>query len=382
MAPTSDAAPSIRVTDLSALIDRIYASVEQPELWPETVGEIGRLIGRRPDFWSAGPSVFHSQPNPSAWEIGCHGSFLLSRADLRALDQYAAEFENLIVRFLRLVLLSVLWSQRDLAAREVLGARMVRRYLHGREASNGDVHFAQRLIAAMWEDGRMFDFRGLHYMRLLAPHLDRAARLQMHLNLVTLRSELVSGALDSLTVGVIMVDQTGDKLWQNRRAEEIAGNPEVLTFCGSRLVGRDASSTQSVRELINRAVAGEPGLLAIERDNSNPLLLVATPLRPAGMCNVSAQQDEMGYGVVFVSDPDRSDTVKVETIQCAFDLTYREAQTAIAIARGQGLKTAARAMGVAPSTARSQLQQVFAKTGTSHQAELAALIHRTFAHVR
>jgi DNA-binding CsgD family transcriptional regulator len=234
----------------------------------------------------------------------------------------------------------------------------------------------------MWEDGRMFDFRGLQYMRLLAPHLDRAVRQQMHLNLVTLRSELVSGALDSLTVGVIMVDQTGGKLWHNRRAEEIASDPEVLTFCGPRLVGRDASSTRSVRELICRAVAGDPGLLAIERDNSSPLLLVATPLRPAGMYNVSAQPDEMGYGVVFVSDPDRSDTVKVEAIQCAFDLTYREAQTAIAIARGQGLKTAARTMGVAPSTARSQLQQVFAKTGTSHQAELAALIHRTFTLVR
>jgi DNA-binding CsgD family transcriptional regulator/PAS domain-containing protein len=378
----SDAALPSGEKDLASLIDRIYASVEQPELWPETVGEIGRLIGGRTDFWSAGPSVFSSQPNPSAWEIGCHGTFLLSRADLRTLGQYAAEFEDLIVRFLRLVLLSVLWSQKELGVREVLGARMVRRYLQGREASNGDAHFAQRLIAAMWEDGRMFDFRGLQYMRLLAPHLDRAVRQQMHLNLVTLRSELVSGALDSLTVGVIMVDQTGGKLWHNRRAEEIASDPEVLTFCGPRLVGRDASSTRSVRELICRAVAGDPGLLAIERDNSSPLLLIATPLKPAGMYNVSAQPDEMGYGVVFVSDPDRSDTVKVEAIQCAFDLTYREAQTAIAIARGQGLKTAARTMGVAPSTARSQVQQVFAKTGTSHQAELAALIHRTFTLVR
>ena len=90
----------------------------------------------------------------------------------------------------------------------------------------------------------------------------------------------------------------------------------------------------------------------------------------------------MGYGVVFVSDPDLTDDFNVESLRRAYDLTYREAQTAIAIARGHGLKTAARAMGVAPTTARSQLQQVFAKTGTNHQAELAALIHRTFTHVR
>jgi DNA-binding CsgD family transcriptional regulator/PAS domain-containing protein len=366
---------------LDSLIDRIYASVEQPELWPETIVDIGRLVGGGDHFWSVDRSR-RSQPNPLASEAACHGTFLLSRADLRELDQYAAEYDNLIVRFLRLVFLSVLWSQKDIGAREALGARMIRRYLQGREASRSDVHGARPLIAAMWEDGRMFDLRHLHHMQLLAPHLDRAARLQMRLNLVTLRSELVSGALDSLTLGVIVVDQAGSKIWHNRRAEEIATDPKVLTFSGPRLVGRDASSTQSVRDLICRAVAGEPGLLPIERDSSKPLLLLATPLRPAGMYDVMARPDEIGYGVVFVSDPDRTDNFTVESLQRAFDLTYREAQTAIAIARGQGLKIAARAMGVAPTTARSQLQQVFAKTGTNHQAELAALVHRTFTQVQ
>lgn len=35
--------------DLASLIERIYASVEQPELWPETIGEIGHLIGGATD---------------------------------------------------------------------------------------------------------------------------------------------------------------------------------------------------------------------------------------------------------------------------------------------------------------------------------------------
>jgi DNA-binding CsgD family transcriptional regulator len=55
---------------------------------------------------------------------------------------------------------------------------------------------------------------------------------------------------------------------------------------------------------------------------------------------------------------------------------------AIAIARGHGLKAAAETMGVAPTTARTQLQQAFAKTGTNHQAELAALVHRMLTPLR
>ncbi len=370
--------PSVEI-DLASLIDRIYASVEQPELWPETIGDIGRLIGGRNDFWFA--DTLHSNRSPTGLEAACRGTILLSLADLRALDQYAAEFENLIVRFLRLVFLSVLWSQKDIGTREALGARMVRRYLQGREVSRSDLHSARHLIAALWEDGVMFERSHLQYMRLLAPHLDRAARLQTRLNLVTLRSELASGTLDCLTLGVIVVDQAGYKIWHNRQADAFVSDPEVLALSGSRLVGRDVSSRQMVRKLIDQAIAGEAGLLPIERDGSKPLLLVAAPLRPAGKCDVSASPGETGYAVVFVSDPDHTGNITVESLQRAFDLTYREAQTAIAIARGQGLKTAARAMGVAPTTARSQLQQVFAKTGTNHQAELAALVHRTFTHV-
>jgi DNA-binding CsgD family transcriptional regulator len=95
-------------------------------------------------------------------------------------------------------------------------------------------------------------------------------------------------------------------------------------------------------------------------------------------------RDENGAvgGVVFISDPERTDNPSVESLRRAFDLTYREAQTAIAIADGHGLQAAADAMGVAPTTVRSQLQQAFAKTGTSHQAELAALVHRTLTHIR
>jgi DNA-binding CsgD family transcriptional regulator len=366
--------------ELATLIDRIYASVERPELWPDTIGEIGCLIGGRDDFWSADSAPFSLKRNPTDAEAACRGTFLLSRADLRALDQYVAEYDNLIVRFLRLVFLSVLWSQKDVGAREAIGARIVRRYLQGRDASRSDGHVARRLIAAMWEDGLIFDLRHLQYMQLLAPHLDRAARLQMRLNLKTLQSELVSGALDHLTVGVIVVDQAGSSIWHNRRASEIGSDPQALTFVGQRLAGRDAASTQSIRELIARAVdRGEAGLLPVERDDSRPLLLIAAPLKPAGLC---AQPGETGYGVLFVSDPDRSENLSVESLRSAFELTHREAQTAIAIAHGHGLKTAARAMGVAPTTARSQLQQVFAKTGTSHQAELAALVHRTLMHVR
>jgi DNA-binding CsgD family transcriptional regulator len=366
-----------------SVIGRIYEAVEQPELWPETIREIGQLIGGRADFWSTDPSPQRAY-NCNASEAGCHGTLFLSRADLRDLDQYAIEFENLILRFLKLVFLSVLWSQKEIGAREVLGLRMTRRYIQQFDASRSADSAGRHLIAALWEDGRMFSASNLQFMKLLAPHLDRAVRLQMRLNVASMHTELVSGALDHLTVGVILFDQSSQRIWQNRQAREIANDPNVLNFTAAGLVGRNASSTKLLRQLVNQAVYdGQSGLLTIDRAaHSRPLLLISMPLK-AGDANDRAENgDGRSCAVVFISDPDRGDNFTVESLRRAFDLTYREAQMAIAIAQGQGLKIAARNMGVAVTTGRSQLQQVFAKTGTNQQAELAALIHRTLTHLR
>ena len=139
---------------------------------------------------------------------------------------------------------------------------------------------------------------------------------------------------------------------------------------------------QSLRELVKGAlVDGTQDVVAISRDADDlrPLLLVAVPLKPT---STQPTSEGIAYGVVFISDPDQADSPTVESLRRAFKLTNREAQMAIAVAHGQGLQAAADMMGVALTTARTQLQQAFAKTGTRHQAELAALVHRTLTQVR
>jgi DNA-binding CsgD family transcriptional regulator len=306
--------------------------------------------------------------------------------DLKALDEYEQEFGELIVRFLKNVFLSILWSPHDVRARESIGLIMTQRYVRAFDPSVGTSTSSpasprRRLIAALWENGYTFSSDNLRSMRLLAPHLDRAARLQMRLNSADLQADRISGALDALTLGVVLVNGSGLPLWHNRRAQEIISRSDTAQRGSTGLAGHSRSDIQSLRELIKPALStGNQGLVAISRGAElRPLLVIAIPLKPHDASDVS---DRTARGVIFISDPDRADEPTVEALRRAFDLTYREAQTAIAIANGHGLKAAARSMGVALTTARSQLQQAFAKTGTSHQAELAALVHKTFTHLR
>ena len=374
---------------LLPIIEQIYESVERPELWPETIYRIGEHIGGRSGFWGVGSDLFprkNSELNKHMLRAGSHAYFL-SRGDLRALDQYVDEFGELIVRFLKIICVSALTSQSDVDDREIIGVRLARRYLPAFEPVAGSSVSApsrpafRKLIAALWEDGCVFSADDLDCMRILIPHLDRALRLQMRLSAAELKADMVSGALDCLALGVMFVNCAGVPIWLNRRAQELANSSKVLHVSSGGLTGLYPSDTRSLRELVQCAVSGgNQTVLAINRGfEARPLLLIAVPLKPIGHIAVS---DALPCGVVFISDPDQMQDPSVDSLRQAFDLTYREAQVAVAIARGHGLQAAAQSMGVAVTTARSQLQQAFTKTGTSHQAELTALVHRTLAPLR
>ena len=57
-------------------------------------------------------------------------------------------------------------------------------------------------------------------------------------------------------------------------------------------------------------------------------------------------------------------------MRSAFHLTQAEAQLASQLASGDPLDTICDRLGIAKETGRNQLKSVFAKTGTSRQAEL------------
>jgi DNA-binding CsgD family transcriptional regulator len=61
-------------------------------------------------------------------------------------------------------------------------------------------------------------------------------------------------------------------------------------------------------------------------------------------------------------------------LRAEYGLTKAEARLASNLADGASLPSMAQAFDVKLTTIRSQLQQVFAKTGTSRQAELVALL--------
>ena len=77
--------------------------------------------------------------------------------------------------------------------------------------------------------------------------------------------------------------------------------------------------------------------------------------------------------VVFVADTGGAEPTPSQTLDLLFGLTPAEARAMEVVVGGSSTEDAARTMGIAPSTLRTHLLRVYAKTGRHSRAELVQL---------
>jgi DNA-binding CsgD family transcriptional regulator len=94
-----------------------------------------------------------------------------------------------------------------------------------------------------------------------------------------------------------------------------------------------------------------------------PLIIRIVPLQP-----------KFGMLAVLVCDPEARTAVEESSLHQLYRLTRTEARLVAALARGERLEAAARALGVTLRTGRTYLKRVFVKMGVSRQADLMRLV--------
>jgi DNA-binding CsgD family transcriptional regulator len=77
---------------------------------------------------------------------------------------------------------------------------------------------------------------------------------------------------------------------------------------------------------------------------------------------------------VIVIDPERQGEPEPDLLRRLYGLTRAEAEVALRVMRGDGLKPISDEMSLSVATLKTHLQHVFTKTGTHRQAELVRLL--------
>jgi DNA-binding CsgD family transcriptional regulator len=83
---------------------------------------------------------------------------------------------------------------------------------------------------------------------------------------------------------------------------------------------------------------------------------------------------DIGLIVLTVDDPESAIDRNIARVGEACGLTPTEERMLALIAKGLDTISAARRLGIAPTTARTHLQRLFAKTGTARQSELVRFV--------
>jgi DNA-binding CsgD family transcriptional regulator/PAS domain-containing protein len=223
-------------------------------------------------------------------------------------------------------------------------------------------------------------------LRELMPHLQRA--LQIHRRLADSQA-LADGsitALDLLAHGILLLDTAGRIMFANRTAEEVLRAHDGLTVHRKELFGARVNETTALRALIAAAVAtsggegtGAGGLVLIGRPSGrSPLRVLVTPVVQRHVLMGSAG----AAACVFITDPERSPLPATVHLQRAFGFSAAETRVAAALLDGESVECLADRLCISRNTARTHLRRLFAKTGTTRQADLIRVLLGAHAPVR
>jgi DNA-binding CsgD family transcriptional regulator len=219
---------------------------------------------------------------------------------------------------------------------------------------------------------------------LLVPHLARAYALHQH----THENAALAEALDRLPTGVMLLDSRGHVVVRNRSADRILELDDgLLLDDGSPRAARapdNAVLQQMIRQVVDASRAGgeryvEGNVMAVTRPSGRR----AFPLMLASL--LSAGPDHAlhdAVAVLYVTDVEAQTLQRSEPLRKLYALTQAEVELVELLCDGWSLEEAATRRGVTMNTARSQLKQIFFKTGTSRQSELVRLVLAGIAPIR
>lgn len=220
-----------------------------------------------------------------------------------------------------------------------------------------------------------FSTHQLQSLKVLMPHLQRALRISQQFSRLEGRGRMLEKSLDLFSAGVAFLDAAGLPTYINRQALQLIERADGLGIKGKRLYATDAKAEPKLAAAIKLAVACSP-----DRGQSDTVTIArGTGRRPLSIF-VTTFRIESRHGVaqsaaaLIITDPERNITSQWDALSGIYHLTGAECRLAVNMAEGMTLQDMSERFGVTVHTLRTQLQNVFAKTSTSRQADLVRLL--------
>ena len=192
------------------------------------------------------------------------------------------------------------------------------------------------------------------------------------------RGESALSTFDISGKAALLLNRRGEIVRLNIAAEKLVGSDTDIRIANRRLLSwnRDANDQldAAIKQLVWTRKATSVRPVIFPRVGRGSIVIYG--MRAAELTDSPFSQFS---AILVLADPDSRSGPAISTLHAVFGLTHAEARLAVALAAGQDLSSEAEQLGVSRETVRSQLKNIFAKTGTRRQAELAAMLSRLLA---
>ena len=215
-------------------------------------------------------------------------------------------------------------------------------------------------------------------MRLIVPHIRRAVLIGQVTDLKSMEAATLADTLNGLSAGVFLVDESDRVIHANASGRSMLDMRDVLHLANGRLAARSPGSQKALREVFGAAGNGDAAVgtkgISIPLTARDGERYVAHVLPLTSGARRRAGTRYSAVAATFVHKVELNTRSPFDVIAKTFDLTPSELRTLLAIVQVGGVAETAEKLGVAESTIKTHLHRLFAKTGTSRQAELVKLV--------
>lgn len=213
------------------------------------------------------------------------------------------------------------------------------------------------------------DDRARMRMSLLLPHIRRAVLIGRVIEGARLHAEALSTAFDGLAAGAFVLDVAGLLLHANSAGRELLRRGGPLALSDGALVATARSDIPALAALVAGA---DPVSVSLHDEAEDVFVAHRLPLRAEA--RAAAGLGANAATALFVHRATVEVPFAPEVIARTYGLTHSELRVMLAVVEVGGIPEIAERLGVAETTAKTHLHHVFAKTGTSRQADLVRLV--------
>jgi DNA-binding CsgD family transcriptional regulator len=382
---------------LSELIDCIYSGATEPARWPSVMARIAE--------WLDSPKGMLFTPWHSARQGGFyfqHGLpdyFLdLYKARYQAIDEWMEEgvkcnalSEGTVVLGADLIphdrFLQSRWYQDFLKIEDI--AQMLGSVVYGKSPEQPEaLHRAIDLptVCSFYrgEQDPAYTEDDRRKLQLILPHVSRSLGVMSRLRLGDAEMAVTLSALDRLPTATLLLARDAQVLFANqvaRRLMDSNNGVHLLPVAAADGRLRIAGLAPRAELELKRAVASattdvdvphfakvirSPGVTA----DGEWVIQLARFHAPERFDGATAPAEV----IAFVSDLSRPVHVDPALLRSAYGLTPAEARVALAATANGSAEDIAAQLLVQPSTIKSQLRQIYAKTGALGRADLVRLV--------